>query len=262
MAAKPLLDHLAVGVYKIDEALDWAARAAGGREVARFREGSWNGLQAAFAGGIRLEALEPIEAPKDDFLVRFLEHGGEGPHHFTFKVSDIEDRIERLRSVGIEPVKIDLSDPSWRECFLHPRLGLGAVIQIAQPSGLWSAEKELGPVPSDLIASELLGAELRVSDPAIAGTVFGDVLEGTAEEVDGGVAFTWPGSGTLVVRPAEGRAFVEAAVFRIQSLPPGREMPVRETLLYGGPTRVRWIGAAEPWPEPLPSDGRVAQAVG
>src|SRR6202022_690668 len=128
MPDKPLLDHVAVGVHSVDEALDWAARAAGGREVARFTERSWTGVQAAFAGGIRLEALEPIEAPEDDFLARFLEHSGEGLHHFTFKVPDIEERIARLRSVGIEPVKVDLSDPNWRGGFLHPRLGLGAVV--------------------------------------------------------------------------------------------------------------------------------------
>jgi catechol 2,3-dioxygenase-like lactoylglutathione lyase family enzyme len=262
MLGNPLLDHVAVGVRKIDQAMDWAAQAAGGREVARFTEGSWRGAQAAFAGGIRLEALEPIDAPEDDFLVRFLEHSGEGPHHLTFKVPDIEARIARLRSVGIEPVKINLSNPGWRECFLHPRLGLGTVIQLAQPSGVWSAEQELGAPAAELITAELLGAELRVSDLGIAGTVFGDALKGTAHDVDGGVAYTWPGSGTLVVRPAEGRGYVEAVVFRILRLPPGEAMPGREAMLYNGPTRVLSIDAAEPWPAPLRDRDSAAQAVG
>jgi catechol 2,3-dioxygenase-like lactoylglutathione lyase family enzyme len=262
MPDKPLLDHVAVGVRKIDQAMDWAAQAAGGREVARFTEGSWRGAQAAFAGGIRLEALEPIEAPEDDFLVRFLEHGGEGPHHLTFKVPDIEARIARLRSLGIEPVKINLSNPGWRECFLHPGLGLGTVIQLAQPSGVWSAEWELSPPPAELIRAELLGAELRVSDLGVANTVFGDVLSATARDVDGGVAYTWPGSGTLVVRPADGRGYVEAVVFRILGLPTGVAMPGREALLYKGPTRVLSIDADEPWPAPLRDRHSTAQAVG
>ena len=262
MTDRPLLDHIAVGVHKIDEALDWAARVGGGREVARFTERSWRGAQAEFAGGIRLEALEPIDSPEDDFLLRFLEHNGEGPHHFTFKVPDIEVRIAQLRSVGIEPVKIDLSDPNWRECFLHPRLGLGAVIQLAQPSGVWSAETELGPGPAALISAELLGAELRVNDPGIARTVFGYVLDGTEHPVDGGVGYTWPGSGTLVVRPAEGRGYVDAVVFRILGLPPGLEMPRREAMLYNGPTRVISLDPAEPWPAPIGSRDGAAQAVG
>jgi hypothetical protein len=248
-----MLDHFAVGVNSIDDALGRAARGAGGREVARFTEKSWRGAQAAFAGGIRLEALEPIENPEDDFLARFLEHNGEGPHHFTFKVPDIEARIERLRSFGIEPVKIDLSDPNWQECFLHPRLGLGAVIQFAQPAGLWAAEREPDPADRNLIAAALLGAELRCTDLGIAETVFGQVLEGSAEQVEGGIAYSWPGSGTLVARPAEGRGYVEAVVFRILGLPPGTAMPSRDGLLYEGPTRVLRIDSEEPWPAPLKS---------
>jgi hypothetical protein len=262
MPDRPLLDHFAVGVRSVDDALGRVARGAGGREVARFNQGrSWRGIQAEFAGGIRLEALEPLPNPEDDFLVRFLEANGEGAHHFTFKVPDIKARISGLRALGIEPVKIDLSDPGWQECFLHPRLGLGAVIQLAQQGGPWSAEKPLGPRPDDLIEAEFVGAELRVSDPDVARTVFGELLEGDAAEVDGGTSYSWPGSGTLVVRPSGGRGFVEAVVFRILSLPPGREMPKREGRLYEGPTTVLRIDAAEPWPAPLVGAG-AKKAVG
>jgi hypothetical protein len=251
VADRPLLDHFAVGVHSIDDALDRAARDEGGREVARFTEKSWRGAQAQFARGIRLEALEPIPNPEDDFLPRFLERNGEGAHHFTFKVPDIAARIERLRSLGVEPIKIDLSDPNWQECFLHPRLGLGAVIQLAQPAGVWAAEREPDPVDSARVEAEFLGAELRSTDLAVADTVFARVLEGTSEPVDGGVAYAWPGSGSLVVRPADGRGYVEAVVFRILSLPPGRVMPRREEPLYGGPTKVLRIDADEAWPAPV-----------
>jgi hypothetical protein len=247
---RPVLDHFAIGVNSIDEALERAARGAGGREVARFTERSWRGVQAQFAGGIRLEALEPIPDPEDDFLLRFLAHSGPGPHHFTFKVPDIAARIERLRWLGIEPIQIDLSNPGWQECFLHPRLGLGAVIQLAQQGGAWSAEREPAPEDGRLMEAEFLGAELRCTDPSLAKDVFGQALEGSSEPVDGGVAYSWPGPGTLVVRPADGRGFVEAVVFRILTLPPGRSMPTREGLLYEGPTKVVRIDRDEPWPGP------------
>jgi len=218
--------------------------------VARFTERSWRGAQAAFAAGIRLEALEPIENPEDDFLSRFLEHNGQGPHHFTFKVPDIEDRITRLRSHGIEPVKINLSDPNWRECFLHPKLGLGAVIQLAQPGGVWAAERELDAADGSLIEAEFLGAELSCSDPDMAETVFARVLDGEIHPVEGGVAYSWPGSGTLVVRATDGRAMVEAVVFRILGVPAGLDSPKRDGLLYDGPTKVISLDAGEAWPAP------------
>jgi hypothetical protein len=96
--------------------------------------------------------------------------------------------------------------------------------------------------------AEFLGAELRCTDPAVAEAVFGQVLEGSPEPVDGGVAYSWPGPGTLVVRPAKGRGFVEAVVFRILSLPPGRSMPSRDGLLYEGPTKVLRLDRDAPWP--------------
>ncbi len=135
-------------------------------------------------------------------------------------------------------------------CFLHPKLGLGAVIQLAQPGGVWAAEREPEPADGSLIEAQFLGAELGCADPKMAETVFGRVLDGAAQPVEGGVAYSWPGSGTLVARPTEGRARVEAVVFRILSLPPGRDMPERDGLLYDGPTRVRNIDARETWPAP------------
>jgi catechol 2,3-dioxygenase-like lactoylglutathione lyase family enzyme len=242
------LDHIAIGVRSIDEALAAAAKGGGGREVARFRETSWLGAQAAFASGIRLEALEPIEDPADDFLPRFLEHSGQGPHHMTFKVPDIRATLAALAELGIEPTKVNLGDPNWQEAFLHPRLGIGTVIQLAQPAGVWSAERELGPPPDDQLQTSFLGAELR-SDADTADRVFGGLLQGSRTEVDGGVAYAWPGGGTLVVRPrGEERARVERFVFRVLSVPPGREHPTREAVLYEGPTMLVRLSAEEPWP--------------
>ena len=244
----PDLDHLAIGVRSIDEAVRRAQLGAGGAPGQAFLEGSWRGRQLAFAGGIRLEALEPIENPKDDFLVRFLDDRGEGPHHATFKVPDIAARIETLRSIGIEPIKIDLEPEQWKQCFLHPKLGLGTVVQLAQPSGQWSGD----PSPAselDGVSGEFLGAELR-GDAEQAARIFGEVLEGSRNEVPGGVAYSWPGGGSLVVRPIEpgGKARVERFVFRILKWPADRNPYPREADLYQGPARLERLGPGAAWP--------------
>jgi methylmalonyl-CoA/ethylmalonyl-CoA epimerase len=244
------LDHLAIGVTSIDDALAWARHTAGGREVARFQEASWLGAQAAFAAGIRLEMLEPITDPADDFLRRFLEHTGPGPHHVTFKVPDIVACIERLRGWGIEPVKPNLDDPNWKECFLHPKMGLGTVVQLAQPGGEWSAERVLPPAPPDLIHAHFLGAEVR-ADPAMTTRIFGELLGGATAQVDGGVAYSWPGGGTIVVRPADDRQGVERVVFRILGLPTDGVFPDRETRLHTSPVPALRIPANEVWPAEL-----------
>jgi catechol 2,3-dioxygenase-like lactoylglutathione lyase family enzyme len=68
----------------------------------------------------------------DGFLARFLERRGEGLHHVTLRVSDIEAQIDRLRSGGIDPVMVDLRDQTWKEAFIHPRDARGVLIQLAE----------------------------------------------------------------------------------------------------------------------------------
>lgn len=92
-----------------------------------------------------VELLEPSGAQSNGFLERFITANGDGPHHITFKTRDIEAELERLRSLGIEPVAIDFSASSWREMFIHPRDAHGTVVQIAEtdkpdpPMGEWLA---------------------------------------------------------------------------------------------------------------------------
>ncbi|MHB8509321.1 MAG: VOC family protein [Candidatus Dormibacteria bacterium] len=241
------LDHLAIGVRSIDRALELASKGAGARELHRFQVGSWNGMQMGFAAGIKLEALEPIESPEDDFLARFIQHRGEGPHHVTFKVPDIEGRIAALGEFGITPVKVDLTDPNWKECFLHPSLGLGIVVQLAQAGGPWEGDRELPPQPAGSLRCAFLGAEVD-GDIDNAHLVFGTVLQGTAVPAPEGVAYTWEGGGTLWIRRAEARPGVRAYVWRVLETGPGVEAPERAGDLYQGPARVLRIPAAETWP--------------
>ncbi|GAC1330618.1 MAG: hypothetical protein NVSMB17_08140 [Candidatus Dormibacteria bacterium] len=245
---RAVLDLVARGARSRDDVAQDFTAALGGREVARFAIPSWAGLQLAFAGGIRLEVLEPVANPADDFLDRFLQRSGVSPHHATFKVEDIEAAISHLRRVGIEPVKVDLSNPGWREAFLHPASGLGPVVQLAQQGGKWAAEFDPGEPPAGAVAAEFLGAELA-SDPQTARTVFGEVLGGRAQPVGDAVAYSWDGGGSLLVKPvaAGERPRVLALVFRAAA--GGGEQPgEHRASLYAGPAALVTLAAGEPWP--------------
>ena len=241
-----ILDHLAVGAWSRDDAAADFSRRFGGREVARFSIPSWAGVQLAFDRGIRLEILEPVKGPADDFLQRFLEHSGPGPHHATFKVDDIRESLERLKGLGIEPVKVNLTDPLWQEAFLHPSLGIGTVVQLAQQGGAWSAEKELSPEPAGPIHAGFLGADLA-SNLESAATIFGELLGGTATRRGDGIAYSWAGGGTLLVRPAgDARPAVRALVFRYSDPGPGARPG--EEMLFSGPALVKRLAPGEEWP--------------
>ena len=244
--SRAILDHVAVGVRSRDDVAADFSRWFGGREVARFSIPSWAGVQLAFEGGIRLEILEPLDNPADDFLQRFLDRSGPGPHHATFKVDDIRETLERLKALGIEPVKVNLSDPGWQEAFLHPSLGLGTVVQVAQQGGTWSAEKEPVPEPDGTIHAGFLGAEL-FSNLESAATIFGDLLGGEATMVADGVAYSWAGGGTLLVRPAgDAHPAVTKLVFRY--IDNGPTAIAGEETLFSGPAVVKKLAAGEAWP--------------
>lgn len=140
--------------------------------------------QVGFEGGTKLELLEPIPGTGSDFLRRFLDRNGPGPHHFTFKVADFDAAVNACAAAGYDLVGVDRSDPDWSEAFLHPKQSHGIVIQLAYESGKrgdgWANDEELPPTlrptPSlDLV--EHLVADLEAAVKLFAGPLTMEELE-------------------------------------------------------------------------------------
>jgi len=64
--------------------------------------------------------------------VRFLATNGEGIHHLTLKVTDIEEAITRASALELDVVGIDLSNDGWKEAFVHPKSASGVLVQLAE----------------------------------------------------------------------------------------------------------------------------------
>jgi len=128
------LDHTAVAVHSIKDALRLYRDALGGEYLMGGDSGSWRWVQLRFPNGAKVELLEPLG---EGFLSRFLEKRGEGLHHMTFKTDDIEAAIEHLRLLGYELVDIDLDGEHWKEAFLRPSGAHGTLVQVA-----WSAQTD------------------------------------------------------------------------------------------------------------------------
>lgn len=126
------VDHLAVAVYNVASAKPLFVDALGGNFLFA-GENAGQGFRWAqfrFPHGGKIELVTPTT--KDGFVQRFLDRRGEGVHHVTLKVPDIARAIEHIRSTGVEPVRISIEAPSWKEAFIHPRDAHGVLIQIAQ----------------------------------------------------------------------------------------------------------------------------------
>ena len=119
------------------------------------------------------------------------------PDHFNFIVSDIEATLARIRALGIEPVGVNLDNPSWKEAFLHPRSAHGIVIQVAQQDGDpdTRAPRDL-PEPGPPTRFDLI--EHHVSDLDGATRLFREALDGQlASRTEDAAELTWPGGRRL-----------------------------------------------------------------
>jgi len=125
------LDHVACGVSSIDAAAPFLEGVLGARPHRGGPSPDFRGAQWEFAGGGRLELIEPL-GPKDGFLWRFLQARGPGIHHVTLKVPDLHAARARAQAAGYDVVGFNDSIPSWKECFLHPKQALGLVVQMAE----------------------------------------------------------------------------------------------------------------------------------
>jgi methylmalonyl-CoA/ethylmalonyl-CoA epimerase len=192
-----VLDHLAIGTPVLTDGWDLFGGVLGGRWAYGFGSpGYWWG-QLGFASGPKIELLTPTGGPDAAFLERFLAAHGPGPHHFNFVVSDIERTLAHLRALGLQPIGVNLDNPSWKEAFLHPRSAHGIVIQVAQQAGEphTPAPREL-PEPGPPTRFDLI--EHHVSDLDGATQLFRDVLDGHLETGDDHAAeLTWPGGRRL-----------------------------------------------------------------
>ena len=92
------------------------------------------GLRLAFlrAGDLTIELLEPTRA--DSTIARFLEKRGEGIHHLSFTVPDIDDALARAAAAGLELIDRTPRDGSHgtKIAFLHPRAMFGVLVEFCE----------------------------------------------------------------------------------------------------------------------------------
>ena len=126
-------DHVGIAVRDLDSALAIYRDILGG-EVVIYKEigttKDYTFTQVSLAGQ-RIELIEPIFG-KESFLTSFLDKHGEGLHHLTFQVEDIEKTIAYLRASGLRMTDEFLEDPTWQTAFVSPKSTRGVLIQIYQ----------------------------------------------------------------------------------------------------------------------------------
>ena len=81
-------------------------------------------------GGVEL--LEPTNP--DSTIAKYIEKRGEGVHHLSFEVDDIDAEIVRLKKEGFQMIdeKPRVGADGFKIAFLHPKSTNGVLVEIGQ----------------------------------------------------------------------------------------------------------------------------------
>ncbi len=179
-ASEPVavLDHVAVGARTLADGWALFGGLLGGTWVYGGNSpGFWWG-QLQFAAGPKIELLTPTGGPDAAFLERFLAGRGPGFHHLNFIVPDIATALGKLAELGVEPVRVRVQNPAWKEAFLGPRDGCGTVVQVAEQGGPPPSASPPADLGEPGRACALGVIEQRVADLEGATRLFRDALDG------------------------------------------------------------------------------------
>lgn len=127
------LDHIGIAVKDLDQAMK-LYREAFGIEPDLVYESSYTKAKIAFfpIGDVRIELIQPVNP--ESVVGKFLEKKGEGIHHVSYRVKDVDRSLAELEMTGVQ--LIDKKSRKVREnervAFLHPKSTNGVLIELIQ----------------------------------------------------------------------------------------------------------------------------------
>jgi len=127
------LDHIAIAVSKLDEALQIYQKILGLKlEKTMVVEDQKVRLAFLLAGETKIELLEPTAT--ESAVARFIEKKGEGIHHIALKVTNIESILKQLKEKGIALVdeKPRVGAEGGKIAFLHPKNLKNVLIELVE----------------------------------------------------------------------------------------------------------------------------------
>ena len=126
------VDHIGILVSNLNEAIELYEDCFSA-EVDKIETLSERGVKAAIlslAQGANLELLEPLPGSN---MAKVLEKRGEGLHHITFEVDDVDREIGRLSERGIELIdKKARPGLEGMVAFVHPKSLRGVLVELCQ----------------------------------------------------------------------------------------------------------------------------------
>ena len=127
------IDHIGIAVKDLEKAMEFYRDQIGlefkGTEVVEEQK-----VKVAFfpVGESKIELLESTEP--DGPVGKFVEKKGEGVHHLSFRVSNIEEKLQQLKEQGVALIdeKPRYGAGGARIAFLHPKSTGGVLVELCE----------------------------------------------------------------------------------------------------------------------------------
>lgn len=127
------VDHIGIAVRNLEEMLPYYTETLG-CPLMKIEQVDSQKVRVAFidAGNIKLELLEPTDETSP--IAKFIEKRGEGIHHVAFGVDNIEQRMEELRTAGVQLLS-EAPKPGAggaMVAFMHPKSSGGVLYELCE----------------------------------------------------------------------------------------------------------------------------------
>jgi methylmalonyl-CoA/ethylmalonyl-CoA epimerase len=137
------LDHVAIGVVDSEKARKLFVDVFGATPLkdkgVQERDGfTW---ETFLLGGKKVEIVSAIK-PGQGGVGRYIEKHGEGIHHITLGVENLDAAIAYFESRGVRVLARNVDDPYWKHCYLHPGDTFGAMFQVFEENDRTLASAE------------------------------------------------------------------------------------------------------------------------
>ena len=135
------VDHVSIAVRDLDAALGFFRRCLPIEMRREKRPGytpdfNWCDF---YVGPFKLELIEATQP--DSFVTRFLDKRGEGLHHLSVEVDELDPLLRRFERDGIRIVDRFESDSGNTTAFIHPRSAHGVLVQFWQVAHVEAPER-------------------------------------------------------------------------------------------------------------------------
>lgn len=128
------IDHVGVIVRDIEEAATLYSEFFGFRKADTLPHTDPQGeFWSVFlvAGEVTIELIEPINP--NGSLANFLQKRGEGLHHISIEVDDIDRELELLRTKGVRLINEEAQAVGHSKiAFVHPVATKGILVELTQ----------------------------------------------------------------------------------------------------------------------------------